>query len=496
MKWLGERAICRLRELARADTAPAAPPGGGAGEAVAAGEVIDGRFEVRAPLGAGGMGTVYLALDRASGQDVALKICRDRDLVDELRFAREARVLAELNHPGVVRYVAHGTSGTRGMPYLAMEYLVGRTLADRLRDGPLGTEHAVALLRRLADALSPAHRRGLVHRDIKPANVLCVDATLDRIKLCDFGLARRFRLGDTLTRRGDVVGTPAYMSPEQARGDLDVDPRADVFALGSVLFECCVGRPPFVAPSAVGVLMKVLLEEAPSLDHALAEEAARRGEEPDLACVQPALTELLGRMLAKQRDLRPRDAAQLAMELARLEASLAASGAAGRPDGGNQLTTGERRVSSLVLTQLPAPGRGARPDPAALADAVRPHGGVLQALADGSLLVAFTGAAAATDLAARAAQCALALRDLLGGIPIVVVSGRSSAGHGTPVGELIDRGIGMLADQAADGGGIAVDDATAALLDQAFEGFTAAEIERVAQTTERLRRNITGGIAR
>src|ERR1700761_4999530 len=205
-------------------------------------DLVSDRFQVVRLAGAGGMGVVYRARDRLTGNAVALKVLRpaggseghDPDQVE--RFLREPRILSEVQHPAIVRYIAHGET-ERGEPYLAMEWLDGESLSARLGRGRLGVAESVDLVRRVAEALAVAHARGVVHRDLKPANLFLVGGEVARPKVLDFGVARRVVSSGVVTRSGALVGTPAYMAPEQARGERDVAPAADVFSLGCVLYE-------------------------------------------------------------------------------------------------------------------------------------------------------------------------------------------------------------------------------------------------------------------
>src|SRR5262245_8455496 len=171
---------------------------------------IAGRFELEAEVATGGMGTVYCAQDRLTGSSVAVKLLSGRRGLEGERFLREATALAELSHPGIVRYVAHGTTAL-GQPYLAMEWLDGETLADRLARDRLRLDEVLTLALRVTDALAEAHRRGLVHRDIKPSNLLLEGRDVARTKLIDFGIVRRPR-DVALTMTGALVGTPKYMA--------------------------------------------------------------------------------------------------------------------------------------------------------------------------------------------------------------------------------------------------------------------------------------------
>ncbi|MBA2542258.1 MAG: serine/threonine protein kinase, partial [Deltaproteobacteria bacterium] len=216
--------------------------------------VIADRFDLERIAGKGGMGAVWRATDRASGQVVAVKLMTGDA---HARFVREAQVLAELVHPRIVRYIAHGEADD--VPYLAMEWLEGMDLGKRLRIGLLDIDEAVAVVRYTAEALTIAHAAGIVHRDIKPNNLFLVDGEIAGLKVLDFGIARTLDVAQTraMTRTGMVIGTPGYMAPEQARGDRDLDVRADVFALGCVLYEAVTGRAPFVG-AGFGLLAKVL----------------------------------------------------------------------------------------------------------------------------------------------------------------------------------------------------------------------------------------------
>jgi serine/threonine protein kinase len=219
------------------------------------GDIIGDRFEIVRAAGSGGMGTVYQAIDRPSGAKVALKVVAPGK--ESGRFEREADALSELVHPGIVRYVAHGKTD-HGM-FLAMEWLDGEDLEQRLAREGLSVFESVTLAENAARALAAAHARGIVHRDVKPSNLFLEGGDVAKVKLLDFGVAR---LGARVTRTGLMVGTPGYVSPEQARGRATLDGRTDVFALGCVLFECLTGRPAWIGEHAVALLTRILLEEA------------------------------------------------------------------------------------------------------------------------------------------------------------------------------------------------------------------------------------------
>ncbi len=242
------------------------------------------------------MGVVYRALDTATGQRVALKILHGHEAGQKDRFAREAALLAELRHPRIVGYVAHGATDT-GQAFIAMEWVDGETLRERLARGPLSVGEAVWMMEAVVDGLAAAHDHGVIHRDLKPANLMLEGGALDRIKILDFGIAHA-RRAEKLTATGEMLGTPGYMAPEQARGEGPVDVRTDIYALGCVLFRSLAGRAPFDAPDPLAVLLKVTTETAPRL-------AAFRADVP------AALDGLCASMLAKEPSQRPATAREV-----------------------------------------------------------------------------------------------------------------------------------------------------------------------------------------
>ncbi len=224
---------------------------------------VGDRFVLERLAGAGGMGEVYRANDEQSGLSVAVKIMRWGSSDDAARFVREARILSELDHPCIVRHIAHGVM-EEGVPWLAMEWLEGEDLAVRLRRGRLSVHETLRVAQHVAEGLAMAHARGFVHRDLKPSNLFLVGGQCDDVRILDFGIAVA-RLSTRMTRTGMLLGTPGYMAPEQARGEEMVDARADVYSLGSVLFECLTGEPLFSGVHVAALLAKVLFEEAPRL---------------------------------------------------------------------------------------------------------------------------------------------------------------------------------------------------------------------------------------
>jgi len=208
------------------------------------------------------MGIVYRARDMVTSETVAIKLLTG-GIRGVDRFLREIEIIARLHHPRIVRYVARGLAPD-GAPFLAMEWLDGETLEHRLQRGPLGLRDAIELGRSIAEALDAAHAIGVVHRDLKPANVLLVRGSIEDVKVVDFGVARLASGGPVLTASGEIVGTPAYMSPEQALSK-PVDGRSDIFSLGSILYRAISGVYPFEAESALRMLLRLTQSRAAPL---------------------------------------------------------------------------------------------------------------------------------------------------------------------------------------------------------------------------------------
>lgn len=247
-----------------------------------------GRYEIQCEIGRGGMGVVYKAVDSELNRPVALKMVsagRFAAADDLERFRGEARLAAGLTHPGIVPIFESGE--WQGLPFFAMGLVEGVSLADLIREGPLPPQPAARLLKKIAAAVAFAHARGIIHRDLKPANILLsraekFDSATHRLKdypagdvdayepaITDFGLAKRLDLDEHLTTTGQVLGTPAYMSPEQAAGSRrDIGEASDIYSLGAILYAMLTGRPPFVADSPVEVILQVL-ERDPDLPQKL-----------------------------------------------------------------------------------------------------------------------------------------------------------------------------------------------------------------------------------
>jgi len=219
---------------------------------------LGAQYEIQRVLGSGAMGSVLLAHDRTLDRPVAVKIINPELAATSTfrqRFLQEARTIAKLRHGNIVGVHAAGEAGT--VLYFVMEFVPGESLRDLLeRDGALPRSRAIAILRELTDALGYAHRAGVIHRDIKPENIL-IDAATGHARLTDFGISRSLAAaGDRMTGTGMSIGTPAYMSPEQASGERDVDGRSDLYSLGLVGYEMIAGAPAFTVKSSASVIIK------------------------------------------------------------------------------------------------------------------------------------------------------------------------------------------------------------------------------------------------
>jgi serine/threonine-protein kinase len=276
------------------------------------GSIVGGEYRLERLVGEGSMATVWAAVHEELGMPVAVKCIRPEaapspDLVE--RFEREARIAAALRHRFVVDILDVGT-GDDGLPYIVMELLDGGggTLADRLCSGPpMAAGHVVELTAQVLEGLHAAHLAGVIHRDLKPENIMFGrDGEGELIpKIVDFGISlaterfarARGRKYKRLTKEGALVGTPAYMAPEQIRGD-DLDHRADLFSVGVVMYEALAGGLPHSASAVEDLLVKTITEDAVPL-------AVRRPE------VGPALSRVVARAMARDRDARFADAAEM-----------------------------------------------------------------------------------------------------------------------------------------------------------------------------------------
>jgi serine/threonine-protein kinase len=262
-----------------------------------------GDYELLEELGRGGMGVVYRAVPGNSGDEVALKMMlQDRHVSpgNLARFRAEARAVQGLEHPNIIRITDIGDCD--GRAYFCMELIEGETLADRLARGPMPPRQTARILLHVARAIAFAHENGVLHRDIKPSNILLRDED-NKPFVCDFGLAREIDAVESLTRTGAILGTPAYMAPEQAAGRRgEVGPVSDVYSLGALLYHMLTGRPPFQAASPVDTVL-LLLEQEPMLPRVLNREVDRQLEMIAMRCLQ------------KPQDLRYQSATELAADL-------------------------------------------------------------------------------------------------------------------------------------------------------------------------------------
>lgn len=392
--------------------------------------------------GSGAMGVVWRSLDRTTGKAVALKLLRPGS--EGERFLRESRLLAELDHPGIVRYVAHGSSDEG--PYLVMEWLDGESLAQRLERAELTASEAVRVVGRIASAIGAAHRRMIVHRDLKPSNIFLVERSLDDVRVLDFGVARQGALSGDLTRTGIIVGSPRYMAPEQARGAKDVGPAADCWALGAILFRCLTGRPLLPDGPMEVILSDLLLGPVPRVSDLRSD-------------VPAALDELVARLLSKEPADRPPDGDAVARALAALDLGgdlVAPESRASRE--GAVMTLAEQRFTCIVLVKgAPALDLGA---------VARKSGSVLERRgADLALVFATLGTA--SDVVAQAARTALEIKQHAPGVTLALATGAGPAGDlANPERSVVLRAESLIEQSAT---GIFLDQVSTGLLEARFQ---------------------------
>lgn len=439
------------------------------------GTLIADRYRIAQRVGVGGMGTVYRAHDqRDDDAAVAIKVALQADNDNHRnRFSREARALSEclnaLDHPGVVRYIAHGLTVDM-RPYLVMEWLEGRELADLLRAGALTEPETIVAGLQIAEALVAVHSGGVIHRDIKPSNIFLIDGDLGKLKLLDFGLARMDATMTVATRTGTAMGTPSYMAPEQAHTDKPVDHRADLYALGAVLFSCLAGRPPFEGNHVMAILAQLHMEVAPRVRSLCAH-------------VSPDMDRLIARLLAKEPRDRLATAEVVASALRAIRAGESVdldrlddhSGAA------IAITSGENRFTTVALLS-----RWSHPqtrgdslestepdlDDERLAALATDHGGHLVPLAPFVAMLSFSAERDPTAAATRAARFALAVHARHPTIPLVLATGQRVTRRYSSFGDVLERAMSILESTGATPGGtrsVEVDEVTASLLKGRFE---------------------------
>jgi serine/threonine protein kinase len=265
------------------------------------GQTLLGKYELTRVLGKGGMGEVWEGEHTLTGRKVAVKILAENYLSNRkvvARFGREARAASSVNHTGIVEILDQDRTDD-GVPFLVMEFLEGESVGERIRKlGKLTQDEALAIMLPLLDALDAAHQAGVVHRDLKPDNVFILPGARgeERIKILDFGISQKAdEIEHGLTQEGSVLGTPHYMSPEQARGEAGIDARVDVYATGVMFYECVVGDVPFDAGNYNALLQIILGTPPPS--------PRSRG-----ADISPAVEQVLLAAMDKKRDRRPPNA--------------------------------------------------------------------------------------------------------------------------------------------------------------------------------------------
>jgi serine/threonine protein kinase len=260
-----------------------------------------GRYEIKSEIGRGGMATVYHAHDPRFRRDVALKVL-PREFMHNpefrTRFEREAQTIAALEHPAIVPVYDFGEAD--GQLYLVMRFLPGGTLTARVAQGALSLSLATYIINRLAPALDEAHKQGIIHRDLKPDNILFDQRGEPYIT--DFGIVKLSEESGTITTGGVIIGTPAYMSPEQARGEAQIDGRSDIYALGVILFQMLTGKLPYNATTPIGLVMQHIMDPVPRI----------LDVKPDLP---PGCEAVIAQAMAKKRNERYARATTLAAAL-------------------------------------------------------------------------------------------------------------------------------------------------------------------------------------
>ena len=270
------------------------------------GDIIAGRYRLEGRLGFGGMSTVHLAFDMRLERRVAVKLLAEHLAEDPTfvsRFQREAQAAARLVHPNIVQIFDSGLDEHSGRHFIVMEYIEGQSCAEILRDdGWVQVDEAVAIIEQACEGLHYAHRHGVVHRDVKPGNLL--RAREGEVKLADFGIAKATEQS-SITQVGSVLGTAAYLAPEQARGE-EAGPRADLYALGVVAYQLISGRLPYEATSLTELALKQQREEPPMLDTLVAAVGPELAEAIALALALDTARALPDRARDGPRDQRRR----------------------------------------------------------------------------------------------------------------------------------------------------------------------------------------------
>lgn len=471
-----------------------------------AGDVIADRFVVEREVASGGMGRIFLALDRQTDQLVAVKLVVDTRPKGVKRLLHEAAVLSQIRHPGIVRHIAHGQIDEQSA-YLVMEWLDGVDLDHHLRgkrtDETHGTdtrnartaglweetqdtvtitassasndatcshrirahlvtqtlsiEHVIKLGRRLSAAVAELHRQHMIHRDIKPANLFLPNQSLEQVKLIDFGTVFHYDRGKGVREPGRLLGTPHYMAPEQARVTGALSPATDVWAMGCVLYQCLTGIRPFSGRDMLAILTCIVVDEPVPVNEL-------RPDVPD------ELAELVMETLAKPPRQRPADGSVLADRLRRLD-SRARPRRTRRDDTRSQpvLTDEESRVTCVLFVDE---SQRWDDEPSIsnedIQGTVRSYGSDMQQLADGTRLVTVSDTDAPTAQAGRAARVALKLRAAYPFLSMLLVTGRVT-GYGRGVASLASvMASTSLTLRKTERGVISLDSMTASLLETRF----------------------------
>ena len=404
------------------------------------------------------MGKVYRALDEHSGHQVAMKVLSLDASKYSRRFLREAKVMAELRHENIVGYVDYGQT-ERGAPFIVMEWVKGEDLRQRMNRKKLELQEAVDIIAGVGEALHFAHRHGVIHRDLKPSNLMLVDNRIEHLKLLDFGIARwRGPTVEKMTRTGISIGTPGYMAPEQSRGDADIDGRADLYALGCVIYECLVGHRPFHGEDVVAVLARTAFDEPPRVSEKRTDISAD-------------FDDLLADMMASNVERRPANGTILTRRARAIESATSPSVDEAHAVG---LTTSEKELLSVLLIE----GGGALKDAGdgSLDDALLRAGGQAQLLENGTNVVIFRSEnGSATDLVLRATRCALHLRAMRPESKMSLATGQGEVSGRRSLAKTIQSAATLLrsAEFSTEGKArplsIRLDQTTTRLLDGRFE---------------------------
>ncbi|HHH28120.1 MAG TPA: hypothetical protein ENK57_07215, partial [Polyangiaceae bacterium] len=419
---------------------------------------VIGRFQLGEIIGSGGFGTVHRALD-PDGNKVAIKLLAPHMDSDETleRFHREGTIRIE--HPNVVRVLDAGLD--KGVSFIAFELLEGDPLSTVLENAPLPLAQVLDAAAQISAGLTAAHERAIVHRDPKPANIFCCEDGV--IKILDFGIARPMsQAGPQLTMAGAVIGTPGYLSPEQAKGDPNISPAADIWSLGVILYQALSGKNPFLRQSAVATILAVVLEEPPAIETA--------------AELPAGLVDAISRCLDKDPSRRWESAEQLAAALAAIDLDAVPTPAPIEPTA---IAEDERRVVALLLATEVR-------DLATLEAAVDEHGGRLTPMLGGAIGV-FGGQTYEGDEAQRAVSAALSAR---GAATLMAVStGRATGTRGTVSGEAVGAVERAIEARLS---GVAVGASAARMLRGHFELRPVPDRKDVFEVPRALTRRETG----